>query len=216
MSKEKPILFSTEMVKAILDGRKKMTRRVVKVANPDEWEPTNDCRNSKYGATVPCYISRKVATEERGVYYPRYDVGDILWVKETWNDISTKPHIAHTYTYRADWASDYVQNSGPWKSSRSMPRKAARIFLRVTNVRVERLQDITEDQIFKEGTPYTQEDYDSWKNSDAVCRDRNAFAYMRGCFKNLWDSLNKKRGYGWDTNPWVWVYEFERVVKVNE
>jgi hypothetical protein len=199
MTKEKPILFSTEMVKAILDGRKSMTRRIVKVANPDEWESANDCRNSEYGATVPCYISRKVATEERGIYYPRYDVDDVLWVRETWAD--NIPGCPNGITYRADHIDpkgDGPANPIKWKPSIHMPKPAARIWLTVTDVRVERVQGILCGDMKREGCiPDTVVggQYQQWQ---------------RDYWIPLWDSVNKKCGYGWDANPWVWVYEFKR------
>lgn len=204
--RELPILFSTDMVKAILDGRKTMTRRVVKVANPGEWEATNDCRNSEYGASVPCYISRKVATEERGVYYPRYDVGDRLYVKESIKRIEWVDGI-DGIAYVADDEPAW-DISRPcrwvWKNktlpSMFMPQGLARIWLEVTDVRVERLNEITEEDAIKEGVrvgiggmPYFS------------CQD---------AFPALWDSTIKNQDlplYGWDSNCWVWVYEFKRL-----
>lgn len=128
-------------------------------------------------------------------------------MKETWRDISIKPHLAHTYLYRADWHPDNVENSGRWESSRLMPRAAARLFLKVTNVRVERLQDIKEQDIFAEGTPYDQETF------EMPCNLENAGeTYLKGEFLRFWNSLYANRGYKWDINPWVWVIEFERAV----
>jgi len=195
------------MVKAILDGQKTQTRRVVKVDKPDEWEAENNCRDSEYGANTPCYIRRKVSTEERGIYYPHYDVGDKLYVRETWaegyniRNIDDNGNIPLGYCYKAsgdDISSEF--SNGKWKPSIHMPKEAARIWLEVTDVRVERLIEITEEDAIKEGVrvgiggmPYFS------------CQD---------AFPALWDSTIKNQDlplYGWDANPWVWVYEFKRL-----
>lgn len=195
----KPILFNTEMVRAILDGRKTVTRRVIKVDCPDDWYCENDCRKHPEGATVPCYISRKVGTEERGVIYPKYDVDDVLWVRETWNSDWCDHAI-----YRADGGS--AKSAGytkepKWRPSIHMPKEAARIFLRVTGVRVERVQEITEAQAQREGIIPAVID---------GCVEVSA----RGRFKATWIDI-----YGmenWQSNPWVWVIEFERCEKPQE
>jgi hypothetical protein len=199
--RELPILFSTEMVRAILDGTKTQTRRVVKVDKPDEWEAENNCRDSEYGANTPCYIRRKVSTEERGIYYPHYDVGDKLYVRETWAD--NIPGCSNGITYRADHIDpkgDGPANPMNWRPSIHMPKEAARIWLEVTDVRVERLIEITEEDAIKEGVrvgiggmPYFR------------CQD---------AFPALWDSTIKNQDlplYGWGANPWVWIYEFKRL-----
>lgn len=201
--KPKPIIFSTEMVRAILDGRKTQTRRVIKVTNPNEWEGINNCRDSECGASVPCYLYRPEATEGRGIHYPRYDVGDNLWVRETFCEIPYEyeripiggGHITlPKYAYRADSKIDYT---GIWRPSIHMPREAARLFLLVKAVRVERLQDITHVDAQCEGVEMASDD------------ELQEYGYRAG-FKQLWDSLNAKRGYSWESNPWVWVIEFER------
>jgi hypothetical protein len=184
-----------------------MTRRIIKVANPGEWEATNDCRNSEYGASVPCYISRKVATEEKGIYYPRYDVGDILYVRETWTPYCINKKtcrnalLAHSnYCYKASPEECVDDLRCKWHPSIHMPKEAARIWLEVTDVRVERLQEITIDDAISEGC---------FANFDPP--DGHGFrSEARNLFRELWDSLNDKRGYGWDVNPWVWVIEFNK------
>lgn len=199
--KEKPILFSTPMVQAILDERKTMTRRVVGEDKRGEWIAYNDVRkNSEYGASVPCYLNREISIDDksRNIMYPKYDVGDILWVRETWAKIDELPF--DNYVYRTNYGTTEDDSFPPsmfkWKPSIFMPREAARIFLKVTNVSVERLQDINEEDALKEGCMPTILD-------DAI------FFSARGKFHALWDSLNAKRGYGWDLNPWVFVVEFE-------
>ena len=197
----KPIIFSTPMVQAILDGKKTQTRRVIKIDDaPENW------KISIAGTSI-------VRTEPYDVKLPRYAAGDNLWVRETFcevpyehNHVPIKGgHITiPKYAYKADSERDYT---GIWKSSIHMPREAARIFLRVKTVRVERLQDITPKDAWDEG-----------------CRIGNSFPWeehipelQQQCrdilFIPLWDRFNRKRGYGWDTNPWVWVYEFEKINK---
>lgn len=200
--KMKPILFSTEMVRAILDDRKTKTRRLVKEDKRGQWVAVNNARNHEYGASVPCYLHREVSVDDksRNIMYPKYDVGDILWVRETWAKISSG-----IIEYKADYKEpftgsteiDHSGNKIKWRPSIYMPRKAARIFLRVTNVSVERLQDINEEDALKEGCRPT-------------ILDGATFFSAKGKFHALWDGLNAKRGYGWEANPWVWVYEFER------
>lgn len=197
----KPILFNTAMVRAILDGRKTVTRRVVKARN------TEIIGKSKW-AKEPCWFDvikiingKKVATADK--ILPPYNPGDILYVRETWCDPTGVPPLMG-FLYKADFPligdiedpdSVMYENDFSWRPSIHMPKEAARIFLRVTNVRVERLQDIMDDppgpnnQVVREGCKY-------------------------GCdFIALWDSTIKEADkplYGWDANPCVWVIEFER------
>lgn len=204
--REIPILFSTPMVQAILDGRKTMTRRVVGEDKRGEWTAFNDVRkNSEYGASVPCYLNREISIDDksRNIMYPKYDVGDILWVRETWARLNDDYHPddkGSIYVYKAD---HITGNDGPdlikWKPSIFMPRAAARIFLRVTDVRVERLQEILCGDMKREGCippTVTGGQYQQWQ---------------RDYWIPLWDAINAKRGYGWETNPWVWVIEFKKV-----
>ena len=190
----KPILFNTEMVRAILDGRKTQTRRIVKP------QPTNPRHNNVgwigwddghgYRIKPPC------------------EIGDVLWVRETWQYAYTYDYydkaIEETgrYVYFADdtmpfnyWIdtdSGEHKDQMPWRPSIHMPREAARIFLRVTDVRVERLQDIDDDGVVAEGLEIGAQ------------------------FDELWNRTVKKSDrakLGWENNPWVWVIEFERCEK---
>ncbi len=195
----KPIIFSTPMVQAILAGRKTQTRRVVKEDRRGEWAAVNDVRNnSEYGASVPCYLHRETAVDDisRNVMYPKYDVGDIFWVRETWSPVQVLPK---RYLYKADAENGGEGDGLPirWRPSIHMPREAARLFLRVTDVRVERLQNISAEDCEAEGYFET-----------APVEPR-----PRSWFSEVWDARNAKRGYGWDSNPWVWVYTFERITK---
>ena len=203
----KPILFNTEMVRAILDGRKTCTRRIVKP------QPT-----AHYGAQC---------------IKPPYQPGDILYVRETWERFecwncegdergncpkepkkSVLDKTCGCYMYRA---TDEISGDAKWHPSIHMPKEAARIWLKVTDVRIERLQSITVEGAIREGA------------EGEKCHHTNAGAF--GCtdcmntgwieppqveFMQIWNSTIKKSDldrYGWDANPWVWVTEFERCEK---
>ena len=166
----KPILFSTPMIKAILEGRKTMTRRAI---------------NGEPGAVA------------------RYQPGDVLWVRETW--------LEHkgTYIYKAEGKHEALDAliGAPffkWRPSIFMPAIVARILLRITAVRAERLKDITDEDAIREGIIVHV----------PVPGDGEPMPRLQ--FRNLWDHLNAKRAggqYAWAMNPWVWVYSFERIEK---
>jgi len=205
----KPILFSTPMVQAILDGRKNMTRRVVK--------PQPRPENSYFGGEVISSTDKNLigcvgfcrsalAISDHDYARPKYQPGDVLWVRETW----AKPEDVANYHFdpelkpgehlmKADMTNP-TDITIKWRPSIFMPKTAARIWLRVNDVRVERVQDITEEDAENEGI-------------SAVHHLKGGYHSARENFSNLWDSLNAKRGYGWDTNPWVWVISFERCEK---
>lgn len=177
MSKILPILFNTEMVRAILDERKTCTRRLVKP------QPT-----AHYGTL--CIKSP-------------YQPGDILYVRETWMD------YAGLIMYKADcdkYKLESLNFAGfGWKPSIHMPKNVARIWLKVTDVRVERLQEITSEQICREGV---ETEYPHVLNGEE----------KRYAFSALWNSTIKKSDldrYGWHANPWVWVIEFEQCEKLS-
>lgn len=187
----KPILFNTQMVRAILDGKKTMTRRVIKPL------PDGEVTYSSGGYGICKHYGMHIIPS------PYYS-GDILWVRETWQKLhdwlpSGGLSEEGRYFYYADGQPDCQMTDGDgfslerflWRPSIHMPREAARIFLRVTNVRAERVQDITETDALLEG-----------------CLPHKYGAL--GYFKPLWDDINYVRGYGWDINPWVWVISFER------
>ena len=231
----KPILFNTEMVRTILDGRKDATRRIVKGFIPDDavWGYT--------AFTPKGYIScRGTFADGYGEKFFKLpcEPGDILYVRETW-----QCWRAHRYEATADirfraggddvrlqfangntdsidrldydtFVHKWFSHNREWKPSLFMPKVAARIWLKVTDVRVERLQEISEDGAVKEGI-YV-----------ANCKDCNAPFGCDACpdegydeideFAELWDSTIKKSDidrYGWDANPYVWVIEFERCEK---
>lgn len=201
----KQILFNTEMVRAILDGRKSCTRRVIKF-------PVN-----RYTNNVP--LADKVVVQELrcdkvnfleepffsyGMNLP-YQPGDILYVRETWYKGLER------YMYRADYSDtekfyrDGKEIEMKWHPSLHMPKDAARIFLRVTNVRVERLQDITVEDALAEGM-------DKYIRLNGELDENSIITSFIG----IWNSTIKKSDldrYGWNANPWVWVIEFERCEK---
>jgi hypothetical protein len=188
----KPILFNTKMVRAILDGRKDATRRIVKGFIPDDavWGYT--------AFTPKGYIScRGTFADGYGEKFFKLpcESGDILYVRETWKK------APNGYYYYEDWQRNDIADVTKWKPSIHMPKEAARIWLKVTNVRVERLQEITEVQAQAEGC-----------NSGLLTGACTA----RGQFEDLWNSTVKKSDidrYGWDANSYVWVIEFERCEK---
>jgi hypothetical protein len=142
-----------------------------------------------------------------GYYKLLCQPGDILWVRETWATVSSgiiEYKATYIEPYTGSTEIDHIGKKITWRPSIHMPREAARIFLLVTNVRVERVQDITEEDAKAEGC-HERLLNDGWKNIGKLT--------ARDDFIMLWEYLNAKRGYGWDTNPWVWVVKFERISK---
>ena len=186
------------MVKAILDGRKTQTRRLLKkqpidvlpMKVPDMWV-TLETRDPNHGRVIRC----------------RYGVPhDRLWVRETWahDDMDCKDvgcgNRDHIWwkANETKIVADSFAGDAHWRPSIHMPRWASRITLEIVNIRVERVQEISGDQCTLEGIQV------AWSDPNNSMQEKMAF-------KALWDSINAKRGYGWDVNPWVWVIEFKRV-----
>lgn len=217
----KPILFNTEMVQAIMEGRKTATRRIVKFIpgfNP-QWTGYVPDGSVLYGSNnIPA---------AKATYVP----GDILYVRETWTKLWYVDQDGYThydqpmYYYAADGTPDItlVNDDGfeledqriRWRPSIHMPKEAARIFLRVKRVTVERLQDITEEQARSEGAIPFSISFDDEHTPD---NERNWYEVCdcTSVFIEIWDiTINKSDLpiYGWDANPWVWVIEFERCEK---
>lgn len=193
----KPILFNAEMVRAILDGRKTCTRRVAKNV-PDHThriEPVYENGRFQFDCFYSSYVAALDADADFCMpYFPPYQRGDILYVRETWCKGSWM-NEKERYYYKADDNDFHCV----WHPSIHMPKEAARIWLRVTDVRVERLQDMTDDDAEAEG-----------------CFDYTSTALG---FPDVWDSTIKKSDIGrcgWAANPWVWVVEFERCEKPKE
>ena len=204
--KERPILFSGPMVRAILAGTKTQTRRVYK---PRELEPYEIIDELDDGRAWPYWFDPNQGPEYHPVVCPYGAPGDRLWVREAFAlhrihdptpPAKVKPSLLLGVAYRATGdAAD-----GRWRSSLHMPRWASRLTLEVTGVRVERLQAITEEDARAEGI------------EPRVTFGRTAprihvASTHREAFEALWDEINAPRGYGWDANPWVWVVEFRRV-----
>lgn len=192
MSRVLPILFNMEMVRSILDGRKSCTRRIIKPQPQGYFEVSEE----------PLYIYD--TDGKQGKITPPYQPGDILYVRETFIQAA-----AHIFWYKAD-DKPWMSKDLLWKPSIHMPKEAARIWLKVTDVRVERLQDITGLSVQKEGIELDPKE----------CASKFDFiTELFLLFQKLWDSTIKKSDldrYGWDTNPYVWVIEFERCEKPKE
>lgn len=223
MKKIKPILFCTDMVQAILDGRKTMTRRIAKRI-PEETHRVEQISDNEFEAYWGGYVpDLKGFVDGSTIIKSPYQPGDILWVRETW--YKNYPHEYGRYWYRADGeeidmptiyggTAIYGKADGlKWRPSIFMPRDAARIFLKVKGVRVERVQEITEDDAIAEGVGDLFFEEIGYSNNPKYDLLMEWKTLEREQFELLWDSINAKRGYGWDINPWVWVYEFERVEK---
>jgi hypothetical protein len=216
--KERPILFSGPMVRAILDGRKTQTRRIVKPQPHDEWRPDHydeihkmidgdfPTRNG-----LPITIGWGALNDEGdwGIVCPYGKPGERLWVRETW---------AHTTDEKRGWNENSPHGSWPiyraterqwevdrWKPSIFMPRWASRLTLEITDVRIERLQEISNEDARAEGVMpgYAHE---------ATYAVPTGHPYNAiPLFKNLWSLINGADS--WNTNPWVWVVSFRRVVE---
>ena len=189
----KPILFNTEMVRAILDGRKSCTRRLVKPEPQGYFEVSEE----------PLYIYDTDGNQ--GKITPPYQPSDILYVRESYSELT------FGYVYKADGENiDHLGNVIKWHPSIHMPKEAARIWLKVTDVRVERLQEITVDDCHREGI-----NIETSAVTDGETLNRN-HDFSLEKFEILWDSTVKKSDidrYSWDANPYVWVISFERCEK---
>ena len=248
--KERPILFKGDMVRAILDGRKTQTRRVIDCAL-NTWhikKLLGDWGLSEEGECIDGVFDYDYQTEvddcsSDSVKCPYGKPGDRLWVREnlTWESYASKgfsdvsyeadntnveaeipekwcPPINHTQTHfeegtNISWSTGFVP-------SIFMPRWASRILLEITDIRVERVRDISEKDCFAEGIktsifcPACEGKEDGCCCCDHTGRVRigsGSFVSAEHEFHTLWDSINKKRGYGWDVNPWCWVVEFKRL-----
>lgn len=237
----KPILFNTKMVRAILDGRKSCTRRLVK-PQPDEKHtyPLGFVTDSTEKKEVGCF-GFGIGEYGGSIQYakPQYHTDDVLYIRETWTEECGK------YYYRADYDSDYLDpcetlsggypascRNHPgcdgcmatstrihWHPSIHMPKEAARIWLRVTDVRVERLQDITPKGAESEGVGNLFYDDIGYGEKNYGTEVDTEYGIAKEQFAWLWESTIKKSDldrYGWDANPWVWVIEFERCEKPEE
>lgn len=215
-TKERPIIMHARSVKAILEGRKSMTRRCItrlpgfgKVSHFEKSDTKGYDWRFLRGA---CWNDIR---DERLV--PPWEVGSRLWVREAWRAEEVEPGMYDGIRFAADNAFVVIPNTpqaadrwcdahdngkygNKWRSPMFMPRWASRLTLEVVSVRVERVQEISRDDVMAEG--YREHDGDPMET--IVCGWHEPFAAA-------WDSLNAKRGFGWDANPYVWVVEFRRV-----
>ncbi|HEJ7121073.1 hypothetical protein FHU12_3249 [Serratia marcescens] len=230
--KERPVIFNGEMVRAILDGRKTQTRRVIANVSPDNCIPLHKPTKTKDG------IYTHVMDAPGHGLCPFGQVGDLLWVRETWGVIShefdesdriidwvpDRPATAihempfgngyysgHAI-YAADgeftWGDDDGQGERScWKPSIHMPRKASRILLEITAVRVERMNDISEEDAKAEGVKPAGDMLPDYP--DTFLTPKGDFATAKVAFQRLWQSIYGEES--WRANPWVWVIEFRRV-----
>jgi hypothetical protein len=208
----KAILFSGPMVRAILAGNKTMTRRVIKLPKWATGEIEDDGGD---GVVVVCENTGCMAN-----ILPPYKAGSILWVRETWRPVNAK-HPQSAIDYAADWSPAHFKNSrlptscngGKWRPSIFMPFDACRIFLRVKSVRPDRLQDISKEDAIAEGFAGVPCNHPVWRYACEDCMNTGWLEPPWVGFMEIWEKLNAKRGYAWETNPWVWVIEFERCDK---
>lgn len=208
----KPILFNTEMVRANLDGKKSCTRRIVKPQPTNEIQcPLGICTDGDKSEIGKFAFSSHEYGGKMIFCKPPYQPEDILYVRETWHKDK------YRYIYRADYqdTEKFYRNGKEvkikWKPSIRMPKEAARIWLKVTDVRVERLQEITEDGAKAEGA--------NFKNGKNVGFEEKMNRTAIERFAEIWNSTIKKADldrYGWDASPWVWVIEFEQCEKPEE
>ena len=244
MGKVLPILFNTDMVRAIMDGRKKVTRRVVKKLPNDAefsgWLLDSTCQEDAKDIGSAGFKTLKQPTEKAGCLFvkPPYQPGDILYVRESvfqgvghYLDVSgeTVSVLTNDFEYYADglhekdhWKDKYERTWMHRRPSIHMPKEAARIWLKVKDVRVERLQDMKPIDVIKEGAyPDCWDCLNTYSESGSQC----CYGTEEQCgqcdevmmeWEKLWNSTIKKSdldSYGLDANPWVWVIEFERCDK---
>lgn len=212
--KEHPILFSTPMVQAILEGRKTQTRRIVKPQPPLDNEDDDilverdDCMG--YPALVASWEGE---TQIHNVKFPYGVEGDILWVRETWRqliDCTTGEKAGFTYCATDEEVAitesleKRFKSKIKWKPSIHMPKEACRLFLKIKSVRVERLQDISEKDAIAEGVKMVDGEtmYQNYYLGEGTWETS-----AKNSFCSLWESINGPES--WEANPWVWVIEWE-------
>lgn len=221
--KERPVPMIGEMVRATLDGRKTQTRRVVKPQPVSVWGQgvgvagRSDPRTGR-SPQVGRYFVHCSTTVDHSAFVPcPYGVpGDRLWVREKWRPIlNMGPGPIGRVSYKSDNGSKSIWGDGVdfpaewakrkgWRPSIHMPRWASRITLEVADVRVERVQEISEEDARAEGVRPTTV-------KELTALGAGTRPSWRKSFEGLWDSINAARGFGWDANPWVWVVDFKRV-----
>ena len=231
---EHPILFQTEMVKANMEGRKNQTRRTkgleVRNENPDAWTRVGARTNLMYPSFKdfddkinwsPLFEFIKVNGQEENKSHftrPRYKTGDLLWVKETWGRPALDVYLSSVaFLYKVDY-SDPIKVKGAlstdhWKPSIHMPKAASRIWAMVEDIRVERVQDISEEDSLNEGVieydDFTFKNYFTKKGLRA--EDGVEIVLAKGSFQSLICNINGMEF--WNSNPWVWVIKYRILSK---
>ena len=205
MAKEKPILFNGDMVRAILAGRKTQTRRPVKIDMANAFDPPRG-KDDVYSG-YPLFEDGEGTWHKAVDCCPFGQVGDRLWVRETWAEWQPGSPV-----FKADGSditghkSDHLVSS--WRPSIHVPRWACRIILEITNIRVERVHDISEDDAIADGGLEAMIEDHVWHIPGTDSKTTRDPKYA---FEHVWDSIYSARGLGWDVNPWVWVVEFKKV-----
>ncbi len=194
----RPILFSTPMVQAILEGRKTQTRRILKVKGCKPFVPDNSWK-------------LETIIKWNKDYFPYGKIGDVLWVRETFKE-NFKENIAlgqSNYIFRADGKCE----TDFWKPSIFMPFKACRLFLKITDIRIERLNDISETDALNEGVQVDKKNSETFQHTFYTNYLKNSHSLVRNAkdsFMTLWFEINTVKS--WYDNPFVWVIEFQRCV----
>jgi len=226
--KEWPILFSGPMVRAILEGHKTQTRRVLKPQPPaEDWLPKmhSEFPRMVIGYTGDGKLRNDVGRSgaECSWCCPYGAPGDRLWVRESFAKVPASAYChdrSLPHMESGDWWVVYKEGwdrvAPTWKPSIHLPRWASRLTLEVTGIRVERLQDISAGDIGAEGAveAISNQNGEAYKAAMATatsCARKIQRGYLWGIWAERWDSINAKRGFGWDRNPWVWVVEFRRL-----
>ena len=230
--KEHSLIMSSPLIPALLDGRKTQTRRVVAWSNSlvdntiskwwrEHWTGFNFRQarvHFRYPKPLGYHLHVPYSPYRKTIYfpvYPRIQPGDLIWVKEThFQTIDNEGHDKPDISYHEEENNLYP---GHWRkvSARFMPRRAARIILRVVGVRAKRLQDISDEDVEAEGAygPVGAHEWDCRLlgchfNPDSACDCGSHFP--QEVFARLWDNLNAKRGHPWAANDWVWVYDLKQ------
>ncbi|MBP6386376.1 MAG: hypothetical protein KA327_07100 [Pseudarcicella sp.] len=206
----RPMLFSTPMVKALLNGTKTQTRRICPVQPIDNrnWkhsilvETTDKDEKKNVGKIHFCLLKNEftIAESDDRFFKPVAKVGDIIWVRETYRDIE-QDFGNPRYEYKA---TENINLIDKWKPSLFMQKDACRLWLKVVNVRIEKLHQITDEDARSEGVEYSTEfGYKLYSKNDFFSKHLSASdSYM-----SLWEKINGEGS--WKSNPWVFVYEFE-------
>ncbi len=222
--KEHPILFSTPMVQAILEGRKTQTRRITKPQLSAKCEFCGIDRKKGFGSPYALhtlsfndgryscsYCGAFVPNNKKPLKCPYGQPGDLLWVRETFS-APGESQLGTAFLFKADFSigvSEHKKNKGMWKPSIHMPKAAARIWLEITEVKVERLQDISEEDAIAEGCfkygPFGE--YAGSKHPSGGAMKYRAYSKAARAFQCIWESINGEQS--WKKNPWVWVVKFK-------